>query len=77
MELKIFLTSGLTITVKSDEKIVAKDEVTNILGICDLIEKEKSLVKFSSVLTDKDGKKIVHHYFIPKERISWYLIEEA
>lgn len=41
MELKIFLTSGLTITVKSDEKIVAKDEVTNILGICDLIEKEK------------------------------------
>lgn len=77
MELKIFLTSGLTITVKSDEKIVAKDQVTNILGICDLIEKEKSLVKFSSVLKDKEGKKIVHHYFIPKERISWYLIEEA
>ena len=87
--LKLFLTSGVTLTVGEDEKITDVNGVElNLYALCDLINKvltDKATLKFNAVLKhpykDEKGKdknqEVKHFYNIPSDRISWFMIEEV
>lgn len=88
--LKIFLTSGVTLTVGDDEKldILNTDVAPNIYGLSAEIDNcitEKRPLIFNAVIKhpykDEKGKDknqdIKHFYHIPHERISWFMIEEV
>lgn len=86
--LKIFLTSGITVTVGDDEHILVDDATLGLVSLGAEIEnciKTKSDLVFDAVIKhkykDEKGKEkeqeIKHHYCIPSERISWYMIEEV
>ena len=88
--LKIFLSNGITLTVKGDEKIVINGIGGNTFkDLYELIEKainNKTNVKFEVEIDheynsdDKTPKKlhqaVRHNYFIPSEKITWFMIEE-
>lgn len=88
---KIFLSNGITLTVKGSEKIVINGIGGNTFkDLYDLIEKainDKTNVKFEVEIDheykseDKTPKTlhqtVRHKYFIPSEKITWYMIEEV
>ena len=86
---KIFLTSGITLTVKSDELIQTIDgsEQLDLFSLNKLVEeciKNKKDIRFSIKMINtydtEDGKEeqnIYHYYHIPYDRISWFMIEEV
>ena len=85
---KIFLSNGITLTVKGSEKIVINGIGGNTFkDLYDLIEKainDKTNVKFEVEIDheyeeDKKPKHqtVRHKYFIPSEKITWYMIEEV
>lgn len=87
--LKIFLTSGVTITVNDDEEIKNIDGAEMDLGnlatlINDALEDKEALefcAKIKHPYKNEEGKeevqKVKHYYYIPYEKISWYIIEEV
>lgn len=88
--LKIFLTSGVTLTVGADEKLelLNQDVTQNIYGLSAEIDAciaDKRPLIFNAVIKhpykDEKGKdknqEIKHFYHIPHERISWFMIEEV
>ncbi len=87
--LKIFLTSGVTLTVSEDEKVMDMDEKEmDLFALSELIEdalENKSTLEFVAVINhpyvdeeDKEQNQEVKHYYnIPSERISWFMIEEV
>ena len=89
--LKIFLSNGITLTVKGSEKIVIKGIGGNTFkDLYELIEKaikDKSNVEFEVEIDheykseDKTPKTlhqtVRHKYFIPSEKITWFMIEEV
>lgn len=87
--LKLFLTSGVTLTVGSDEEVMnMKNESLDLFSLSNLIDevlKEKSKLEFVAVIKHKyknekgkeDEQEIKHYYNIPSDRISWYMIEEV
>lgn len=85
---KIFLSNGITLTVKGSEKIVINGIGGNTFkDLYDLIEKainDKTNVKFEVEIDHQyeENKKskhqsVRHKYFIPSEKITWYMIEEV
>lgn len=87
---KIFLTSGITLTINDGDKIdLQRDDLeNNFEGLIDWIEyciNHKVCIDFKVDLThiyknEKDKEKtqkIKHHYKIPYDKISWYMIEEV
>lgn len=88
--LKLFLTSGVTLTVGEDEKLelLNQDVAQTIYGLSveidDCIAQKRPLI-FNAVLEhpykDEKGKdkkqKVKHFYHIPCDRISWFMIEEV
>ena len=88
---KIFLSNGITLTVKGNEKIIINGVGGNTFkDLYDLIEKainDKTNVKFEVEIDheykseDKTPKtlhqNVRHKYFIPSEKITWYMIEEV
>ena len=85
---KIFLSNGITLTVKDSEKIVIKGIGGNTFkDLYDLIEKaikDKGNVEFEVEIDHEyeENKKskhqtVRHKYFIPSEKITWYMIEEV
>ena len=85
---KIFLSNGITLTVKGSEKIVINGIGGNTFkDLYDLIEKainDKTNVKFEVEIDHEyeEYKKskhqtVRHKYFIPSEKITWYMIEEV
>ena len=85
---KIFLSNGITLTVKSSEKIIINGIGGNTFrDLYELIEKainNKTNVKFEVEIDHQyeENKKskhqtIRHKYFIPSEKITWYMIEEV
>ena len=85
---KIFLSNGITLTVKDNEKIVINGIGGNTFkDLYDLIEKainDKTNVKFEVEIDHEyeENKKskhqtVRHKYFIPSEKITWYMIEEV
>ena len=86
--LKIFLSNGITLTVKGSEKIIINGVGGNTFkDLYELIEKainNKTNVKFEVEIDHQyeENKKskhqtIRHKYFIPSEKITWYMIEEV
>lgn len=87
--LKIFLTSGVTLTVGSDEKLFDTEEMQmDLVSLSTLIDEaldKKSRLEFTAIIKhpykDEKGKEknqeVKHYYNIPSERISWYMIEEV
>lgn len=88
---KIFLSNGITLTVKGSEKIVINGIGGNTFkDLYELIKKainDKTNVEFEVEIDheynseDKTPKKlhqtVRHKYFIPSEKITWYMIEEV
>lgn len=85
---KIFLSNGITLTVKGSEKIVINGIGGNTFNdLYELIEKainDKTNVKFEVEIDHQyeENKKskhqtVRHKYFIPSEKITWYMIEEV
>ena len=85
---KIFLSNGITLTVKSSEKIIINGIGGNTFkDLYELIEKainNKTNVKFEVEIDHQyeENKKskhqtVRHKYFIPSEKITWYMIEEV
>ncbi len=88
--LKIFLSNGITLTVKENEKIIIKGVGGNTFkDLYELISeaiKDKTNVEFEVEIDheykseDKTPKtlhqNIKHSYFIPSEKITWFMIEE-
>ena len=85
---KIFLSNGITLTVKSSEKIIINGIGGNTFrDLYELIEKainNKTNVKFEVEIDNQyeENKKskhqtVRHKYFIPSEKITWYMIEEV
>lgn len=79
--LKIFLTTGITITI--NEKDIIDGNVDNTLedlyDYITIIKKGRDrngIVEFSLEIEDED-KTYHHDYAIPKCTISWYMIEEV
>lgn len=87
--LKIFLTSGVTLTVGEDEEIKDMFDVEMDLfmlsTLIDEVLKKKSTLEFVAKIKhpykDEKGKEknqdVKHYYHIPSDRISWYIIEEV
>lgn len=87
--LKLFLTSGITVTVGNDEKVM--DMEHNELDLYTLgslikqaIENKKNLEFVAEIkhpYKDEKGKmleqEIKHYYNVPSDRISWFMIEEV
>lgn len=77
---KLFLTSGITLTIKNSDEIVDGDFDKLLKYINNQIE-AKEKIEFQVILKNKyDEDKIQevkHSYHIPYERISWYMIEEV
>ena len=81
--LKLFLTNGVTLTVKDDEKIMLANKEITLADLGELIEscmEDKEVLIFNVTMKhkydDEKFQEISHHYVIPSERISWYMIEE-
>ena len=85
---KIFLSNGITLTVKGNEKIIINGIGGNTFkDLYELIKKainNKSNVEFEVEIDheyeeDKKSKHqtVRHKYFIPSEKITWYMIEEV
>lgn len=89
--LKIFLSNGITLTVKGSEKIIIDGISGNTFkDLYELIGKaisDKKNVEFEVEIDheykseDKTPKtlhqNIRHKYFIPSEKITWFMIEEV
>ena len=86
--LKIFLSNGITLTVKGNEKIIINGIGGNTFkDLYELIEKainDKTNVKFEVEIDHEyeENKKskhqnVRHKYFIPSEKITWFMIEEV
>lgn len=86
--LKLFLTSGITLTVGSDEEIYINGDGTyGLHDLADLVKicvETKAMLEFTAELKheyDELGEiktqKVTHHYSIPSDRISWFMIEEV
>ena len=90
--LKIFLTSGITLTVKESEEL--KDTSGNNIDLCVLSNmiddclKHKETLNFIAIIKHEyevgckgeesiEEQYITHYYHVPYERISWYMIEEV
>lgn len=85
--LKLFLTNGITLTFKDSEFILVDDATVGLVSLG--AEIEKCIETKSPLIVDaklvheyQDGEEIKqqdvsHHYYIPSERISWYIIEEV
>ncbi len=78
--LKIFLTSGVTLTKKFEDKIF--DRNNKEIKIEDLvveiercINKEDTLVFIAEMKHEEQTVK--HYYHIPHDRISWFMLEEV
>lgn len=85
--IKIFLSNGITITVKGSEKIY--DKKCNEIEFVDLYKyiascySKKEDIVFSVDITntykDEDKKEatqeITHEYYIPCEKITWFMKE--
>lgn len=88
--LKIFLTSGVTLTVKENETIqyaeLEEKPSLHELGvkINDSIKNKENVV-FNVIIphkyTNEKGKEktqeVKHYYNIPYDRISWFMLEEV
>lgn len=85
--LKLFLTSGITLTVGEDEKITVNHEECDLSYLAEYIREcvlVKHMLEFTAVIdhTYVDGEetkvqKVTHHYCIPVDKISWFMIEEV
>lgn len=87
--LKLFLTSGVTLTVGEDEVVTdVFGQQMDLFTLCDFIDntiKDKVNLKFMAEIDhnykDDDGEiksqKIKHYYNIPFEKVSWFMIEEV
>lgn len=86
--LKIFLSNGITLTVKDSEKVIINGIGGNTFkDLYELIEKainDKTNVKFEVEIDHEyeENKKskhqnVRHKYFIPSEKITWFMIEEV
>ena len=86
--LKLFLTNGVTLTVKESEKITKHGEPVDIIWLMDYIEDclaEKKPVVFNVTINHKyldekekeKSQEVKHRYIIPCEKISWYMLEEV
>ena len=86
--LKIFLSNGITLTVKGSEKIIINGIGGNTFkDLYELIGKaisDKKNVEFEVEIDheykDEDEtlhQNIKHKYFIPSEKITWFMIEEV
>ena len=86
--LKIFLSNGITLTVKENEKIFIKGQEESFAELYELIAtciSNKNNVEFSVEIDheyeDENKKKkhqvVKHEYFIPSEKITWFMIEEV
>lgn len=87
--LKIFLSNGITLTVNANEKITFDgiggrtfEELEKYIAECIATN---TIVNFMAEIdhTYKDEKNkekhqnIIHKYFIPSEKITWFMIEEV
>lgn len=87
--LKIFLTNGVTLTVKDDEEIKNIDNMEmDLVELSTLIEnalEDKEPLEFWAKIKhpykNEKGKEeiqeVEHYYYVPYEKISWYMIEEV
>lgn len=83
--LKMFLTSGITLTVKEDEVILVNEEEYSLedLGneIARCVENKENLEFDCKIKHEyQDGEEVkeqevLHHYYVPCDKISWYMIE--
>ena len=85
--LKIFLSNGITLTVKENEKIIINGqeesfaELYNLIatGICNKNNIEFTVKidhEYENEKKKKEHQMITHNYFIPSEKITWFMIEE-
>lgn len=85
--LKIFLSNGITLTVKENETILIRGQEESFAELYDLIASaisNKNNVEFAVEIDHeyedenkkKKHQKINHSYFIPSEKITWFMIEE-
>lgn len=82
ISLKLFLTSGVTLTVNGDEDIFIHDSEADVYELYEHVSQLMSEdfnepVEFTVHLEDKEDNKYVHHYNVPVNRISWFMIEEV
>ena len=79
--IKLFLTSGVTLTVREqDELYVYGNANATIHDLYDYIKTQMNCneqVEFQAFMKDKDGKLFTHTYYLPHDRISWFMIEEV
>lgn len=87
--LKIFLSNGITLTVGGNEQIIINgEEEQTFQDLYDYIEMRMSNnlpVKFDVIIQHpyKDEndvelyQDVKHSYFIPNEKITWFMIEEV
>lgn len=86
---KIFLSNGITLTVKVNENIIINNIGGNtfkdLYNYVKLKIQNNECVEFGVEIEheykDEKGKvkkqNINHKYFIPSEKITWYMIEEV
>lgn len=82
--LKIFLTSGITLTINREDKVEIDGKIKTLEELFQDIELNyatkrnlKFNVEMEMIDDNKKKKTIYHRYFVPYERISWYIIEEV
>lgn len=83
--LKIFLTSGITLTVSEKEKIHinGKDDLTlhELIEVIKYAISNKMMLEFMVEIDhkydEKKKQKVKHYYNIPYDKISWFMIEEV
>ena len=85
--LKIFLSNGITLTVKENEKIkfAGDDADYTMFDVYNTLAKainNKNNVEFMAIIDheykeeeETKHQEICHKYFIPFEKITWFMIE--
>lgn len=87
--LKLFLTSGITVTVGSDEQVMDMEQkeldLYTLGGLIKSAIANKTNLEFVAKINhkykDEKGKEkdqeVKHYYNVPSDRISWFMIEEV
>lgn len=73
-KLKLFLTSGLTLSVDNEDTIHYEGRLVDVHELFEGIKKEKYMIEFNVEL-EHEGKLVHHDYAIPHDRLSWAMVE--
>ena len=86
--LKLFLTTGVTLTVSADEVVTdVYGQIMDLFALYDFVNdaiRQKENIKFMAEIEHKykedeeiKTQTIKHYYNIPCEKVSWFMIEEV